>query len=732
MNRYRIVALAICVQVGCLEVASQPCGSLICPAGTACSSELERCVDPSQIDACSSVGDGEICSYDEVEGVCDRGVCIAQTCGDGIVTAPEQCEPGELGGLTCAQLGFYEADGLTCNADCTANVEDCVGRCGDQLVNGPELCDTLPGDSLTCTEIGFDYGSVRCGTNICAPLYDDCVRLGVITRTHPNGYYTEASVLDDGTTYLAGSGNFYVRISRLSQETIPLPQCGNAKIWASETAVFLSCGEGDLIKSDGQGTLVTYPSPIASFFPRAMWGRNDNDVYSVGDFVSHFDGETLTEVTDPALVGTSFNAIDGNENIVALIGGSTLATYDGTSWTKETLPASNLTSVWVSPSDKVYVTGDGDMWRRSGTTWVSSRPPNASQVNQVAGLGETVYAIDANGRFRIWQFDSTRWIELDHETNNSFGGRVFHSNNHIMMVEPYNEFFDTSGYGFTPQPSPPAVDLDAVWVFAPDNALAVGGGTELRWDGVSWNATALPAGIDAVGLFAASPNAVTIIGDTGIVLRGAPGSLTNDPVAGAVADELFEVAGTAADNVFIRARLSSTQKILHSSGAGWTEVLTGEAGLQPVRLWAHPARGTYVVAGTGVNLQYKLLHNPLGAPPTQWTQTELSEPGVPVGIWGDESQLIVYYSGGNAIMLGEDDTWSDADLNFPASPTQVSGTAADLFGISGASLIHRSELGWDSVRLPANFSGEPLAVFSGNGATAIVGTQGLARLFIRR
>ncbi len=88
-----------------------------------------------------------------------------QACGDGVITAGEDCEPLYLGTETCVTLGYTSGD-LACNGDCTFDESQCVTleSCGDGIVDAGELCD---GNTILCTDIaGKDYID---GTATCQP-----------------------------------------------------------------------------------------------------------------------------------------------------------------------------------------------------------------------------------------------------------------------------------------------------------------------------------------------------------------------------------------------------------------------------------------------------------------------------------------------------------------------------------------------------------------------------------
>ena len=54
----------------------------------------------------------------------DSGQPITPICGNGVKDAGEQCDSSDLGGQTCQTLGYTNGT-LSCNVDCTFNVDAC-------------------------------------------------------------------------------------------------------------------------------------------------------------------------------------------------------------------------------------------------------------------------------------------------------------------------------------------------------------------------------------------------------------------------------------------------------------------------------------------------------------------------------------------------------------------------------------------------------------------------------
>ncbi len=91
-------------------------------------------------------------------------------CGDAKIGQGEQCDDTNLGGATCASLGFAKGK-LSCT-QCHYETKAC-SFCGNNEINGSEECD---GDDLgerTCAVLGFTGGTLGC-TEKCAVTTEAC------------------------------------------------------------------------------------------------------------------------------------------------------------------------------------------------------------------------------------------------------------------------------------------------------------------------------------------------------------------------------------------------------------------------------------------------------------------------------------------------------------------------------------------------------------------------------
>jgi hypothetical protein len=97
----------------------------------------------------------------------DTSNCISvPVCGDDVREVPEDCDGYDLGGHTCQSLGF-DSGQLFCTADCAFDLSACVVvDCGDGVIGPDEDCDGANLGGESCVSLGWDGGLLSC-TNFC-------------------------------------------------------------------------------------------------------------------------------------------------------------------------------------------------------------------------------------------------------------------------------------------------------------------------------------------------------------------------------------------------------------------------------------------------------------------------------------------------------------------------------------------------------------------------------------
>jgi hypothetical protein len=189
---------------------------------------------------------------------------------------------------------------------------------------------------------------------------------------------------------------------------------------------------------------------------RGVWGAAPNDVYFTASsgsagVVLHWDGSQLTEVFSAGPAGLS--RIDGSgPSDIWAIGFREVARYDGTSWSIVSLPCSDAETfalasaapgeAWIGgragPSSSC--TEGETVWRRSGSTWQTTRSPG--QVGRIkdmwAGAANDVWVLDVED---LHHFDAAGWSTTDRggwvvqHISGSPGGSIWGVGFHRRILE---------------------------------------------------------------------------------------------------------------------------------------------------------------------------------------------------------------------------------------------------------------------------------------------------------
>jgi hypothetical protein len=94
-------------------------------------------------------------------------------CGNAILETGEDCDGSDLGGQTCADLGFASG-ALSCSGACTFDTSAC-SNCGNGTIETGEACDGSNLGGQTCQSQGFSSGSLACETDCTSFDTSGCV-----------------------------------------------------------------------------------------------------------------------------------------------------------------------------------------------------------------------------------------------------------------------------------------------------------------------------------------------------------------------------------------------------------------------------------------------------------------------------------------------------------------------------------------------------------------------------
>ncbi len=174
--RYGLV-FCLCL-IGCVDPSVTQCSDgRVCPQGLTCDVDHGLCLSDDQTKACDGAAYGAPCQFGSLSGVCDLGVCIPASCGNGEVGPDEVCDDGNT----------ISGDG--CRADCKK-----AEMCGDGELDEGEACDDANGNPADgcdmCTATAWQATPVV-GSSL-APTMISIVPLGVAIDAYDRLYISNA------------------------------------------------------------------------------------------------------------------------------------------------------------------------------------------------------------------------------------------------------------------------------------------------------------------------------------------------------------------------------------------------------------------------------------------------------------------------------------------------------------------------------------------------------------
>jgi len=467
MRNYLPSLFMALVVASCVDPGTVECFGNLCPVGTVCIQELERCVDQERVAACTGAGllDGDACSAGGQPGVCAAGIC-GSGCGDGLALEDEVCDSADFGALTCLDFDFYEGE-LGCSTTCDGvDTSSCQGFCGDGQVNGPELCDPDLERNVDCYVVGFDRGASQCELSCSWPTYG-CGMNGLkpVPGLLPPGDAWAVHGFAPGRLLLGSNSGTLMHVEGERFELESTPAKAGIVPWAlDEENIFAISFDAEIVqKKDGAWILHESPVPILG----GIRGLDANRVWAVGgQDVIAFDGSTwqMIPTPDPDMdPDTPWTAElyevtpnEGANGVQLWIGGLNFFTtepplhlYEGGTWTTFDDPEFMAVGEYggLTVSD-IYAAGPADVYvafktlfpsypalgklvhfHYDGADWGYEVVASGHDFLSVAGTGPnnifaTSTAIDIYTFYRyldlflsqLWHFDGSEWSVIDYNT----------------------------------------------------------------------------------------------------------------------------------------------------------------------------------------------------------------------------------------------------------------------------------------------------------------------------
>jgi hypothetical protein len=755
------VVLALTALAGCLTPGSTTCvDGTVCPPNTQCDTANHRCVTGAEEMACAGHSGGDACTLSGAPGTCRGGACIPHFCGDGVRNDTESCDGTDLGGETCASLGFYgQTTGLACTPSCIFETSGCEGFCGDGMVNGQESCDGAPPEGKTCLDFGFDRGLLGC-TALCGPDFSGCDSVGWKGDPSHTGQFLSSvwgSAAND--VFAVGGGGAIVHWDGSSWSSAGSVTTNDLYgVWgASTTDVFAVGQAGTILHGDGSSWSPMKAATTNDF--HAVWGSGPKDVYAVGlSTAEHWDGETWREIgeqetVDPLLsvagglgasLDQSLNGVWGSSSRdVYIVGDSLLAHWDGFSWTTlatgdpPSYTAGHL-AVWGSGPNDVYVVGPNiDHW--DGATWSEVASPVSdaggslpilavwgSGPDNVFTLGDTKDALGAPAlRIDRWNGDSWSQAGLIHYSG-QLGREVdsvgFGTSGQpraglwgawpdaIFAAGPSSTVFQNHGTAFMSQTLAGSVDVVvAISGDAAGDVFAVGLRADpnntyrqdpvlMRWNQNTWEVVQVGT-IDFVSaMWVGGPHEViTNVGGFSQWNGSAFLQMPPDPPPSIYVNDIW---GSGPEDIYAVGESTPNLPMVHWDGTTWAPVtpdFSWQPGTTLSGVWGSSAGDVFAVGTQGIVMHFD---------GTKWSLMDKVSEADLSAVWGTAMDDVYAVGAGGTILHFDGSGWSVLAAGTTEDLLTVGGSGpGDVFAASSTTLFHARTGAWEHIQLPSDIEG---------------------------
>ena len=337
-----------------------------------------------------------------------------------------------------------------------------------------------------------------------------------------------------------------------------------------------------------------------------FWGSSPHDVWAVGGWLSHWDGQAWTPLSpdniDNVLLDGPVQGLWGSSatdvyaaSYTPTAAGKVLH-WDGHLWS--TVPRITGGTIAGTGPDDVLVGSVNQLWRLHDTAW--SLAPDSPQLALVQAGAGLVGGLDAASHLSWW--DGTAWSAPSMAAPVHLQALWADRRNDAWAAGAGGAVASWDGTGWTKRLPKPLLASDAIGVLSgttSDDVWAATRTTLLHFDGAKWSveATAATMGGAINDVWACAPDDPWVLGADGLVhRRNSAGWYTQViPMRGAGNQDLIAISGTSASDVWV---IRGGDKVMHFDDKdGWTSAGTSRGPL--TRVWA-AAPGEAYFAGSSL------------------------------------------------------------------------------------------------------------------------------------
>lgn len=338
--------------------------------------------------------------------------------------------------------------------------------------------------------------------------------------------------------------------------------------------------------------------------------------------------------------------------------------------------------VWAVGNRGFFLKWDGSLWRSADYNPASQSPYNS--ITAVWGFGRDDIWVIAGFALQAHHWDGASWTSSTTPVRRVWGTAP----GELWGVGREGTIQRWSGSSWTTVPLSHSGDLWGVWGTSSSNIFFAGDEGVFRWDGsIVKQVHTSNVALHAVWVDKSSQNGWAV-GRNGRILRSQDGGASWTSDSSPTTAYLYDVAGTAADDVWA---VGGQGTVLRWDGTSWSVVPSGvRSSLIRVHIYAKDEIWFSGEGGTLLRGNGQVIDRKLGGRPSLH------------GIWGSAPDNLWAVGSGGAIYHYDGGAWTPSDSGVQNDLHGIWGSGPDDLWIVGTHVILRGDgKTWRRVEAPA-------------------------------